>query len=98
MTEDKLRTLLTQPESAWVERKQSLQDDKVLRALVAFANSVPNGAEPAVIFLGASEKGDHPGLDNADEAQKTITSLVTARAYRASEAAAAKDAAPVGGH
>jgi hypothetical protein len=81
MNEETLRAKLEQAENPWVERKESFQEEKVLRALVGFANSVPDGEESAVLFLGASNGRGHPGIADADDAQKKINGLVTGRAY-----------------
>lgn len=77
-----LRARLNSPETQWVERKVK-GDDKVIRkALVAFANSVRDG-EWAVLFLGASDNGEHPGVRNADEIQHDVTDLAQNHCYPA---------------
>lgn len=81
MNESQLRAKLDQSEDPWVERKESFQDEKVLKTLVAFANSVPSGEQAAVLFLGASNKGTHPGIGDADGTQKKVTGLVQGRVY-----------------
>jgi hypothetical protein len=81
MNESKLLAKLSQSEDGWVERKESYSSDKVLHALVGFANSLPEGADDAVLFLGASNSGNHPGLPDADDVQKRISGLVIGRAY-----------------
>jgi hypothetical protein len=81
MNEEKLHRKLEQSEDPWVERKESYQEEKVLRTLVGFANSVPDGEESAVLFLGASNKGVHPGIGDADDLQKKLTGLMQGKAY-----------------
>jgi hypothetical protein len=81
MNHEKLRAKLGQSEDPWVERKESFQADKILKTLVGLANSVPQGEEAAVLFIGASNSGKHPGVMDADGAQKEINSLVKSRAY-----------------
>lgn len=67
---------LDQSEDPWVERKQSTKDHEVRRTVVAFANSVPEG-ETAVLFLGAANSKEHPGVANADKAQKEVAGHIS---------------------
>jgi hypothetical protein len=77
MNDETLRAKLHQSEDPWVERKEGCHSDKVLRTLVGFANSVPPGAESAVLFIGASNSGEHPGVADADTLQKEITGMAS---------------------
>ena len=76
----KLLSRLDQSEDPWVERKQSFTEREVRKTLVAFANSVREG-EAAVLFLGASNDGHHPGLEDADETQKKVRLQATEKSY-----------------
>jgi len=63
---------LSQSESQFVERKQSLPNSRDLReALVAFANALRPG-EYAVVFLGVHDDGTITGVTGVDGIQKTI--------------------------
>jgi len=66
-----LLTQLDRPEDPWVERKESFDERDVRKTLVGFANSVREG-EMAVLFLGARNNGQHPGLGDADDCQKKV--------------------------
>lgn len=77
-----LRTRLSRSEDAWVERKPYQQDPTkdFRRTLVAFANSVMEG-EWAVLFVGASDNGDHPGVPNPDEVQRRALDVAEKNCY-----------------
>ena len=81
MDENRLTAKLTQSEDPWVERKESFDEREVRKTLVAFANSLPQGSEPAVLFLGASNKGRHPGLLDADGTQKQVRAQAVQNSY-----------------
>src|SRR4051794_12632350 len=72
---EKLLFRLAQPEDQWNEKKESCNEQKVRRTIVAFANSVNEG-EFGVLFIGAAENGNHPGLKNADETQLEIYNYI----------------------
>lgn len=67
---------LNQSEDPWTERKQSFDERDVRKTVVAFANSVGEG-ETAVLFIGATNDGRHPGLLDADETQKKVAGVVS---------------------
>ncbi len=81
MNDHRLKAKLTQAEDPWVERKESFQEEKICKTLVAFANSVPTGEDAAVLFIGASNGGNHPGIADADGLQKKMTGLAEGKAY-----------------
>ena len=81
MTVDILRAKLAQAEDPWVERKESFDERDVRRTVVAFANSLPQGSEPAILFIGASNKRPHPGLPDADGMQKKVRAQVAQNSY-----------------
>ncbi len=66
---------LGQSEDPWVERKQSLDEQKVRRTVVGFANTLGEG-QTAVMFIGADNKGQHKGVGDADDAQKKIRGIL----------------------
>jgi hypothetical protein len=68
-------------EDGFIERKPENCNDRELRKeLVAFANSVPEGAY-AVIFLGVSDSGQPIGIKNPDERQKRIRKVAEKDCY-----------------
>lgn len=71
---------LGQSEDPWVERKESFDDRDVRRTLVAFANSVNEG-QTAVLFIGARNDGQHPGLRDADDTQKKLAGVAAKKCY-----------------
>jgi hypothetical protein len=81
MTDELLIAKLDQSEDPWVERKESFDERDVRRTIVGFANSLLQGAEPAVLFLGASNKPQHPGLRDADGTQKKVHAQTTQNSY-----------------
>jgi hypothetical protein len=78
---DALKARLSSSETQWVERKESFDERKVRKTLVAFANSVRDG-ESAVLFIGAADKsGLHPGVKDADEIQGKVRELARDTCY-----------------
>lgn len=75
MTRDELIAKLQDHEDAFVERKlESLKPSDIRRAVVAFANSVPQGRE-AILFIGVADKGEILGCTNPDAKQKAVRSI-----------------------
>jgi hypothetical protein len=58
-------------EDGWVERKTSAHLGDIKEAVVAFANSLPDGQD-AVLFLGVEEDRTIVGLSNPESAQRTV--------------------------
>jgi hypothetical protein len=72
MTDEEIKRRLTDVEDGWTERKlQSVGGDDVRKALVAFANSVPDGEE-AILFIGVADDGTPIGVDDPDNMQKKV--------------------------
>jgi predicted HTH transcriptional regulator len=71
MTPEELRALMLADEDNFVERKTTGQRDEVIKTLVAFANSVPEGRE-AVLFVGVSPDLRVSGVENPDSLQPSI--------------------------
>ncbi len=72
LTDDELRGLLVSPEDTFLERKpNSINAFDIRKALVAFANSVPEKRE-AVLFIGIGDKGEVLGVENVDKKQKDV--------------------------
>jgi Schlafen, AlbA_2 len=72
MTDEEIQRRLLDVEDGWTERKPPNVDrDLVRKALVAFANSVPDGEE-AILFIGVADDGTPIGVDNPEKTQKTV--------------------------
>ena len=71
-----IAALLTDIESDLVERKESLTDkDRVMQAVCAFANDLPNHREPGYIIIGANDAGATVGLDVSDQMLRTLADM-----------------------
>ena len=72
MTDEEIKRRLLDLEDGWTERKPpTVGGDDVRKALVAFANSVPD-AEEAILFIGVADNGTPIGVDNPDNTQKNV--------------------------
>lgn len=81
MTDEELRRRLSDFEDGWTERKEKgVSTDDVRKALVAFANSVPD-AEEAILFIGIANDGKITGVDNPDKTQKSISKTASEWCY-----------------
>jgi schlafen family protein len=81
MTDEELRQRLSDYEDGWTERKeQGVSTEDISKALVAFANSLPEGEE-GTLFIGVSDKGEPRGVDNPDKMQKRVRRLATDWCY-----------------
>src|SRR2546423_2466542 len=73
MTDEELKRRLSDFEDGWTERKENInRTDDIRKALVAFANSVPDGEE-AVLFVGVADDGNIIGVDNPESIQKSVS-------------------------
>ncbi len=77
---NRLLARLEQSEDPWVERKASFDEKDVRKTLVGFANSVRQG-EIAVLFIGARNDGNHPGVKDADNMQKQVAGVAIDKCY-----------------
>lgn len=72
MTPQDLLARLAATEDSFVERKsQGIKPQDIRKAVVAFANSLPDG-QHGVIFIGIGDKGAIEGCENTDRMQKRI--------------------------
>lgn len=68
LSDEELLVLLDDIESDRVERKQSINDRRVIRqAICAFANDLPNHRQPGIIFIGVDDNGNCVNLTITDE-------------------------------
>lgn len=75
-----LEHLLTDPESDWVERKESWAGDapeKSRQAVCAFANDLPDHRRPGVLFIGANDDGMPSNLPITDRLRQTLSDMKT---------------------
>jgi hypothetical protein len=76
-----LRNRIPAPEDSFVERKLEGAGRSVWRrAIVAFANSVPEN-QTGVLFIGVRDGGEAAGVKDPDALQKTITEICTHDCY-----------------
>lgn len=76
MTDEELKTLLTDTESDRVERKESASaGDKIRQAICAFANDLPDHQEAGVIFVGATDSGGCAQLDVTDQLLQNLAHM-----------------------
>lgn len=72
MTDEEIKKRLSDLEDGWTERKlENVNKADIRKAVVAFANSVPEGEE-AVLFIGVADDGTAIGVANPDNTQKTV--------------------------
>jgi ATP-dependent DNA helicase RecG len=78
VTDDELTTLLDALESDRVERKRDWAGGAptaVPQAICAFANDLPNCAQPGVVFIGAEDNGNPSNIRVTDQLLLTVASL-----------------------
>jgi hypothetical protein len=75
------RKRLASLEDGFTERKPNgTKSSDLCRAIVAFANSVPEG-RTGILFIGVGNTGEVIGVENTDSTQKTIRRLAEKRCY-----------------
>jgi ATP-dependent DNA helicase RecG len=75
---EELETLLEQPESDRVERKESFKGDAphtVRESVCAFANDLPGHSAPGVVFIGVHDDGTPTHLPITDELLRQLASI-----------------------
>ncbi len=80
MPKEKLKARLLDCEDGFTERKSSGSASEVIRTVVGFANSVPEG-RTGVLFIGVNDKGSIGGVDNPDKLQKSIRNMCEKECY-----------------
>ena len=76
LTPEHVATMLADTESDLVERKQSLADrDKVMQAICAFANDLPDHRQPGYVIVGADDAGATVGLEITDQLLRTLADM-----------------------
>ncbi len=73
LTDDDLRQRLHDLEAFDVERTESAKNpDKLGEAVCAFANDLPDGRVPGVLFVGAKDDGACAGLEVTEQVVQTL--------------------------
>jgi ATP-dependent DNA helicase RecG len=76
LTEDQLRTLLSDLEADFVERTISTSNtDKFGQAICAFANDLANRRAPGYLLIGVKDNGSLSGLTVTDELLQNLAAL-----------------------
>lgn len=75
-TDDQLQLLMQEPESHWIERKESFSGkDKVCATVCAFANDIANSGRAGVIWIGMRDDGVVSGIDANDDLLQKIDQI-----------------------
>jgi ATP-dependent DNA helicase RecG len=78
ITHEEVHRLLTDLESARVERTQSTKDtEKFSKAVCAFANDLENSGKKGYLLIGVKDNGELSGLQVTDELLKDLAALRT---------------------
>jgi ATP-dependent DNA helicase RecG len=75
ITEDKVRDLIANMESDWIERTVSIREDKLGPAVCAYSNDFPNHKHPGYILLGVKDDGQLAGTKWTDEELQAIGNI-----------------------
>jgi len=80
LSDQDLEALLDNLESDRVERKRAWAGDaseKARQAVCAFANDLPNHAQPGIVFIGANDDGSPLGIEVTDRLLQTLSDIKT---------------------
>jgi|SRR5579859_755300 len=77
MIEEKVKKLIADMESDWIERTRSIADDKLGPAICAFSNDFPNHKHPGYLLLGIDDNGSLAGKTWTDEDLQKIGAMKT---------------------
>jgi ATP-dependent DNA helicase RecG len=67
-TNDELKKIIHEPESHWIERKESFSaKDKICQTVCAFANDIANAGKSGVVWLGIKNDGSIVGVEANDD-------------------------------
>ena len=75
ITEEKVKTLIVDMESDWIERTISINEDKLGPAICAFSNDFPNHKHSGYIFLGVNDDGTIANMTWTDEQLQKIGNI-----------------------
>lgn len=77
ITEEKVKLLIADMESDWIERTRSTADDKLGQAICAFSNDFPNHKHPGYLLLGVDDDGSLAGKTWTDDDLQKIGGMKT---------------------
>lgn len=72
ITEDKVKELIADMESDWIERTISIKEDKLGPAVCALSNDFPNHKHSGYILLGVNDDGKLAGMKWTDKELQAI--------------------------
>jgi ATP-dependent DNA helicase RecG len=72
ISEEKVRALLSDMESDWIERTISIKEDKLGPAVCALSNDFPNHKHSGYILLGVNDDGKLAGMQWTDKELQAI--------------------------
>ncbi len=76
ISSEQIATMLGNTETDLVERKEALTDSgKVMQAICAFANDLPDHREPGYVIIGANDEGETVGLEIDDRLLLTLANM-----------------------
>ena len=75
MTIDRVKELLADMESDWIERTTSIREDKLGPAICAYSNDFPSHRHPGYVLLGVRDDGSLAGMTWTDEQLQTIGNI-----------------------
>ena len=77
ITEEKVKALLADMESDFIERTISIKEDKLGPAVCALSNDFPNHKQPGYILLGVTDDGKIAGMKWTDDELQKIGAVKT---------------------
>lgn len=75
ITREKVRELIADMESDWIERTISIRDDKLGPAICAYSNDFPNHMHSGYILLGVKDDGTLGNMTWTDEQLQSIGNI-----------------------
>ena len=75
ITEEKVKELIADMESDWIERTISIRDDKLGPAICAYSNDFPNHKHSGYILLGVKDDGSLANMTWSDEELQKIGNI-----------------------
>ncbi|HAQ37329.1 MAG TPA: transcriptional regulator, partial [Saprospirales bacterium] len=77
LTVERVKELIADMESDWIERTISIRDDKLGPAICAYANDFPNHKHSGYILLGVKDDGSLANISWSDEQLQSIGNIKT---------------------
>jgi ATP-dependent DNA helicase RecG len=76
-TETQLRQLVVEPESHWIERKESFEREKICQTVCAFANDLVRSGKAGVVLLGVRDNGEVVGISVNDKLLQSVDQITS---------------------